>query len=44
MKHIVIIFALLLLMSCGEQKISVEEKGKCIEAIKEKQISKMVQR
>ncbi len=43
MKHIVIIFALLLLMSCGEQKISVEEKGKCIEAIKETEISMIVQ-
>lgn len=43
MKHIVIIFALLLLVSCEEQEISVEEKGKCIEAIREKEISMMVQ-
>ena len=43
MKYISIIFFLLLLVSCGEQKISEDEKWECIEAINETEISMMVQ-
>lgn len=43
MKHLVIIASLLLCASCGKSKISLEEQGKCIEAIEAESIKPSVQ-
>ncbi len=38
MRYLAIIVSLLLLISCGERKLSVEEQGECIEALDETSI------
>lgn len=43
MKYLSIIVALLLLVSCGDNKLSPEEQGECIEAIEENNIKPSVQ-
>lgn len=43
MKCLMILASLLLLVSCGERKLSVEEQGECIEAIEAESIKPSVQ-
>lgn len=43
MKYLTVIVSLLLLVSCSESKLSVEEQGKCIEAIEAESIKPSVQ-
>ena len=43
MKCLMILASLLLLVSCGESKLSVEEQGECIEAIEAESIKPSVQ-